>query len=262
LRPELRSLGASGALWVFDAQCRRSILRLPDLRWTVVGTAPQTNCSGGPAPVSDSRFGLTAFEAKQGTIDVGTEGWSFRFPGSAPAFKPSGILTFVRNGRLYEWTVHCPPGDTAVRFQGLHALERCQRPVAGAPKGVREVVWLGEEEYAAVVGDNPTARLVFVHGSRSRGIFQSIGNRLGGLEASSTGRYVAARVDGFLELFGGDEPGVRPLPRGVSGGLSLAWSPDDRFAALATADFVYLFRTENPEESVRLKLSVSGLSWR
>lgn len=257
---ELREIGARGALWVLDARCRRSILQLPDLLWSARGTVPVTDCHG-PAPVVDDRFGLTAFQAAPDTVDVGTQGWSFNFRGTAPAFKPSGILTFVLDGRLYEWTVHCPAGGTAVRFEGLHALERCRRPVPGAPPGIREVVWLGEQTYAAVVGENPTAQLVVVRGRKQLRIFQSIGNRLGGLEASPQGRYVAARIDGFLALFRTDTPGVTGAPPGAVRGLALAWSPDEKFAALATLGFVYVFRTELPGDFVRLELPASGLRW-
>lgn len=257
---ELRDLGARGALWVLDPGCRRSVLQLPDLIWTARGTLPVTDC-GGPMPVVDERFGLTATQVDPENIAVGTEGWGFAFRGTAPAFKPSGTLTFVRDGRLYEWTVHCPLGYEAVRFEGLHTLSRCERPVAGAPPGVSEVVWLGERTYAAILGENPVARLVVVDGSRSQRIFQSIGNRLGGLEASPGGRYVAARIDGFLALFRTDRPGTLGLPPGAVRGLSVAWSPDDRFAALATLSFVYVFRTDLPGDFVRLELPASGLRW-
>jgi hypothetical protein len=260
LATELRDLGARGALWVLDAECRRSVLQLPDLVWSARGTVPVTDCHG-PAPVVDERFGLTASQVEPDTISVATEGWGFTFRGTAPAFKPGGTLTFVRDGRLYEWTVRCPLGKDAVRFEGLHSLTRCERPVAGAPRGVKEVVWLGEREYAAVVGENPTAQLVVVRGSRSERIFQSVGNRLGGLEASPGGHYVAARMDGFLALFRTDRPGTTGLPPGAVRGLSVAWSPDDRFAALATLSFVYVFRTELPGDFVRLELPASGLRW-
>jgi hypothetical protein len=262
LARSLARLGATGILAMRVPGCRRFLLRLPDLAWTATETLSGRACSLGPRAANDERFGLTAVEVGATTIEVGTEGWGFAFEGTAPTFKPGGTLTFVRGGRLYEWTARCPAGSSLVAFRGLRTVPRCRNAVAGAPKNLRELVWLGVRDYVAVAGPDRSAALVTVRDGRVFRLFQSVGLRLGGLEASPGGRYVAARLDGSLALFRTDAVGTRPVPPGAEAGLAVAWSPDDRFTALATESFVYLYRSERPGAAVVLPLAAGGLGWR
>ncbi len=51
-------------------------------------------------------------------------------------------------------------------------------------------------------------------------------------------------------------------PDGVPAALAIAWSPDDRWTALATEESVYVFSSERPENRVvRVPLSVRDLDW-
>jgi hypothetical protein len=75
----------------------------------------------------------------------------------------------------------------------------------------------------------------------------------------------------YFALLGGEADGVRlfardgravSTPAGVRGAHAAAWSPDDRWTALATDDSVYVFPTERPEELVvRIPLGVVDLDW-
>jgi hypothetical protein len=42
---------------------------------------------------------------------------------------------------------------------------------------------------------------------------------------------------------------------------AVAWSPDDRWTALASRDSVFVFPTGRPEEAIRLPLAVRDLDW-
>jgi hypothetical protein len=52
------------------------------------------------------------------------------------------------------------------------------------------------------------------------------------------------------------------LPRQMPGPHAIAWSPDDRWTALATDESVYVYPTEDPERLVvRIPLPVRDLDW-
>jgi hypothetical protein len=261
LSAELRRLGAHGVLYLTDANCRRFLLRLPSLRWTTPQGLTGPDCTGGPQPVVDERFGVAAEQVSAETIETRAEGWRLRFEGSGPAFKPAGTLTFLRGERLYEWTVRCPPGVQTTTFRGLHPLERCARAVPGAPERLREVVWLSGDTFAAVAGQDRYSSLILVREGRPTELFRAIGVRMGALSASPHGRYVAALVGESLVVFDAAAPGAT-LP-GVQGARAVAWSPDDRLSAVATESSISIFPSAKPGAAeVVLPLSAFGLDWR
>jgi hypothetical protein len=260
---ELKKLGAHGALDVTDASCRRFVLTLPTLTWTTSRELPGTDCGLWTRQPSDADSGLAARQVNADTIEVTSGGWSFGFEGSAPAFKPNGILTFVRDGRLREWSGRCPETAQKVIFGGLHGVERCDRPVGGAPRVVREVAWLSADDYAVVDGPDGAASLEVVRGGRTERLFNSVGARMGALEASPSGRYVVVRLDGALTLFRTDaSPALRPLPANDELARSITWSRDERLAALATETSVAVFPSDSAARAVRIPLSVAAVQWR
>jgi hypothetical protein len=262
LSSELRALGTEGVLYLTDADCRRFLLQLPELRWTQQGL-PGPVCPNAVPDVVDERFGLEARQVGADLIEVRAEDWRFDFRGTAPAFTPEGRLTFLREGRLWEWTVRCLPSVERTRFRGLHTLERCQRPVAGAPERLREVVWLSEDDFAAVAGGDSYSTLEVVHDGRPRTIFRAIGARMGALEASPLGRYVAVRIDGDLAVFDVTTGRPAPFPPGAERPLlAIAWSPDDRFGVVVTQRAVNVYRMRRPSEGVTIPLGAVAVNWR
>jgi len=232
---ELKELGARGALYVTDVSCRRFILSLPTLAWTTTSELPGSDCGLWTRQPSDADTGIAARQVNADTIEVTSGGWSFGFEGTSPAFKPDGILTFVRDGTLREWTGRCPEPARKVVFEGLYDVARCDRPVAGAPRDVREVAWLSVRDYAVVAGPDGATSLEVVRGGRTERLFNSVGARMGALEASPSGRYVVVRLDGALTLFRTDvSRALRPLPANDELVRSITWSRDERLAALAT----------------------------
>jgi hypothetical protein len=259
----LKELGAHGALYVTDATCRRFVLRLPTLEWTTSRELPGTDCGLWTRQPSDADSGLAARQVNADTIEVTSGGWSFGFEGISPAFKPDGILTFVRDSRLREWTGRCPETAQKVVFEGLHEVARCNRPVEGAPRDVREVAWLGVNDYAVLAGPDGATSLEVVRQGRTERLFNSVGARMGALEASPSGRYVVVRLDGALTLFRTDaSPALRPLPANDELVRSISWSRDERLAALATDTSVAIFPSDAGGRAVRIPLSVSAVQWR
>jgi hypothetical protein len=263
LATELRKLGARGALYVTDVQCRRFVLRLPSLEWTTTTELPSPGCGVWTRQPSDADSGIAAREIDADTIEVASGGWSFEFAGVSPAFRPDGILSFVRDGRLREWTGRCPATAEKVVFQGLHDVSRCDRPVAGAPGNVREVAWLSFRDYAVIAGPDAATSLEVVRGGRTERLFNSVGAQMGALEASPAGRYVVVRLDGALTLFRtGASPSLRPLPTNDELIRSITWSQDERLAALATESSVAVFPSKAAARAVRIPLSAAAVQWR
>jgi hypothetical protein len=260
---ELKKLGADGVLYVTDVACRRFILRLPTLVWTTETELAGPDCGFWARPPSDADTGLAARQVNGETIEVTSGGWSHGFAGTSPAFKPDGTLTFVRDGRLREWTGRCPPGAEKDVFQGLHEVALCNRPVPGAPPGVREVAWLGTGDYAVLTGPDRATSLEIVRDGRRERLFNSVGARMGALEESPGGRYVVVRLDGTLTLFRTDgPPAPRPLPASDELARSITWSGDERLAALATESSVEVFPSDAAGQAVRIPLAAMAVQWR
>jgi hypothetical protein len=263
LVPQLKEIGAHGVLYVTDVSCRRFILRLPTLTWTTNRELPGSDCGLWTRQPSDADSGLAARQVNADTIEVTSGGWSFGFEGISPAFKPDGILTFVRDGRLHEWTGRCPERARKVVFEGLHDVARCDRPVAGAPESVREVAWLGSGDYAVITGPDGATSLEVVRGGRRERLFNSVGARMGALEASPGGHFVVVRVNGALALFRADSSSARrPLPVNDELVRSITWSRDELLAALATDSAVTVFASDAPGRAVRIPLSATAVQWR
>jgi hypothetical protein len=81
------------------------------------------------------------------------------------------------------------------------------------------------------------------------------------LRPSPTGRSFAAfGPDGLMWFDANADP--RAFPAAVRSPQAVAWSPDERWTALATDASVYVFPTERPDELVvRIPLAVHDLSW-
>jgi hypothetical protein len=259
---ELQALGAGGVLYLTDANCRRYLLGLPALVWTTAQGLPGPDCARGARPVVSERSGLRAEQVGAETIEVGAEDWRLRFEGIDPAFTPDGVLTFLKGGRLYAWSVRCPLGVETTVFRGLRKLERCPRRVGRAPSRLREVVWLGGGDFAAIAGQEEASSLLVVRARRRTSLFKAIGVRMGALQASPRGRYLAVRLGGGLVAFDSHRRGATILPEISPGARAIAWSPDDRYAAVASTSFMRIFRSSRPGRAVTLSLIAFDVDWR
>lgn len=260
LAAELHDLGAGGVLYLTDASCRRILLRLPSLEETPQGL-PGPVCPD--RTVVDERFGLEASQVGADIIEVRSEDWSLRFEGTAPAFRPEGRLTFIRAGRLFEWTVRCPPAAERVVFRGFHELVRCPRLVPGTPDRLKEVAWLNTHDFAAVTGEEYAPTLIVVRNGRARSVFQALGARMGALESSPGGRFVAVRIDGNLAVFDTRRRRPVPLPPGADGPLmAIAWSEDDRYAVVASERALHVYSPSRPFQGVTIPVAAVDVDWR
>jgi hypothetical protein len=258
----LRTLGVDGVLYLTDADCGRLLLTLPELRWNPQGLPGQVCPNATPDAVNE-RFGLEASQVEAGVIEVSSENWRFTFPGTAPAFTPEGRLTFIRGGRLWEWTEQCPPAAERTISRGLRTLERCPSPVRGVPGRLRELFWLSGHDFVAVVGGESRSTLAVVRGGKPRTIFRAVGARMDALETSPLGRYAAVRIDGDLGVFDLATGRPVPLPPNADGPLpAVAWSPDDRFGVVASRRALHLYPTKTPWRGVTVPVAAIAVDWR
>jgi hypothetical protein len=262
LSARLKAIGARGALYFTDVTCRRFVIVFPALRWTSSDGLPGPDCGfWAHPPLEDS--GIAARQVNGETIEVTAGGWRYGFEGTSPAFKPDGTLTFVRDGKLYEWTARCPATAKIIEFEGLHSVPRCIQEIAGAPRSMLDVVWLTDRDYAAIAGPQGAASVLVVRNGQEERLFTGVGTRVGALQASPGGRYLAARLDGVLALFRTGSVGARALPS-TGGDLirAITWSQDDRVAAVATERSIDIFPAGARGPVVALPISAATVQWR
>src|SRR6266545_5542116 len=175
---EPASPAISGVLYYSNTEddCRLDGLSLPDL-----GNAPPPKLRS--CRFSLSRDGQAAFPddaewSPQGgmyareddnMIELGSSAshQALHFPGSAPAFKPDGTFTYVRENEVVEWTTSCPRGSRLFTLPGDNATARCRRVVlstgdlrrariggeGSGPLIQKDLAWLSDTRLVTVVGD-------------------------------------------------------------------------------------------------------------
>ena len=142
----------------------------------------------------------------------------------------------VRDGEV-AWFAYPVPGGTTTLLRN---------------PDVREVAWLGSRRFAAALAGGS---LTIWEGDRllrvvARGSYR-------GLRASPTGRYFAGIGEAGLAVF--DAKGRRlDLPEGHA----VAWSPDERFAAVAGPSEVAIVPAGGGDPVARIPLSVADLDWQ
>jgi hypothetical protein len=224
LARRLREEGVSGVLTYSDEDCRLRALSLPELERI---RAPSfVICR----PATPTR-GLTAFDGE-----------------------------VVWAGLGY---------GTAQVVLSQEALSRAVRPALGiaadAEIGFRAVQAVGLDDGRYVVladsTDVPRDRVLAAFDG-NQAVYVRPGWWVGeprAIRPSSTGRYYAL-LGRDLPLFRSDGR-VVGVPDGLPPARVVAWSPDDRWTALATRASVYIFRSETRAPVVRIPLAVRDLDW-
>jgi hypothetical protein len=273
-RNEPAANAISGVLYysAADQGCRLQGLRLPDLQES---SAPALeSCRFSLAP--DGTFGLPGdadwsplggrYARQDGDlIELGspTSEHALRFPGRAPAFKPDGTFTYVRDNDVVEWTTSCPPGARLFTIPADNATAFCRRVVARFQRDtpVLSLAWMSNTRMAVIT--KPSEWVLTIREGRLRTSTFGFGRPLTDLQVSPRGSFVAVRAQarGGLLVLGQDGLGVG-LPPFIDP-RTITWSPDERWTALATENSVFLFRTNTAGARVRrLPISARDLAWR
>jgi len=283
--------GLSGVLYYSNTEddCRLDGLSLPDL-----GNAPPPKLRS--CRFSLSRDGQAAFPddaewSPQGgmyareddnMIELGSSAshQALHFPGSAPAFKPDGTFTYVRENEVVEWTTSCPRGSRLFTLPGDNATARCRRVVlstgelrrariggeGSGPLIPKDLAWLSGTRLVTVVGDAGISghreHLSVIDGGRVVGATISEFGEGMRVEASPHGNFLTAWYGDSLVTIrdrNGDLVTFPTIPRV----RALTWSPDERWTAVATEHSVFVFRTNTEEARVRrLPIKAYELAWR
>ena len=268
-----------GVLYYTDESCELRAVQLPtleaaeapnwdDCRFVLSPDGTRVSGAGsGWDPHSDPRIGrlfLSADGSIQVSSNLGPEGEHIR--GTAPAWRPSGRLTYAAGGEVREW----PGGDVLLSMSDLRAVA----PELEVPRdaelhgvAIRELVWLTTSRVAVLVA----AKGLNVVGADGVAIFEGRrlvevatdggSERLFDLRTSANGSYVSARAGargGFLLL---DDAGRR-LPAPLTGFRAIAFSPDEQWAAAAAGTRVYVFRPGRDKWTARLNIAANDLAWR
>jgi hypothetical protein len=215
-----------------------------------------------PGEVSWSpRGGLYARES-DGMVELGSQGSqpSLRFPGRAPAFMADGTLTYARGRQVVAWATDCPADARLFTLPGDNATVRCRRNVVRLPDPATRLAWLARGRLTAVVRrPDGLSKLLLLGGERTLPLLLQRAP-LEQLKVSPAGTYYAVPADGTLLVFRWD--GIRmDLPADAA--RSITWSPDERWAAVATENSVFVVRTHVLGEPLRrLPIRAVDLDWR
>ncbi|MGI8607345.1 MAG: hypothetical protein ACR2L0_09400 [Gaiellaceae bacterium] len=187
--------------------------------------------------------------------------------GCAPAWKPDGGLTYVADGSL-----RLSSGLRAGRL--LLSGRDVSRAVGQAsatigPTRLREVAWLDDRRFAALLGTSRPPGpegldlvLVFEGRRAVRGA-GFLAPRLSGLTASPRGGHVVVRTGrGPREALTFLDRDGNPSSLSFVNAHAIAWSPDERWAVVATRRSVLLFRATGPHLRLRrFAIVATDIAW-
>ena len=254
---------ASGVLYFVDPACRLRALRLPALE-----PAPAPRDGGCRALVSASTAPpgwslwsrdtpLAAYCRRGRVIVSGSVGEPLpMIGGCAPAWRPDGSMTYVRRGSIVQF----PRTGRArvVRSHDQLALALEGVPALHGTRGWRatDVAWLGPTRFAIVARRRGEAVSAVFAGRRIVALAR-VQRGASELSASPRGTYLVLRVNGRSQVYRIAREGLRPV-RSFGAPVAIAWSPDERWRAVATSDALVLARAG---KRIVLPLRALDLAW-
>jgi hypothetical protein len=291
----LEAEGIRGILYYSDPEddCRVHAVELPDLREVAPPKlrACRFELPFDPDPSWEPRGAAwhprdhLSAACSRGRVEVREQSGALvdEVDGCAPAWKPDGTLTVVRDGEV--WGVQRPcDGGCERRLLPAVELSRVARSVRFAPRARRylrsatafEVAWLSDTRAAVLVRVRLRGRLRVLGPVSVLALYE--GRRL--LRATQYAGAIALRVSPRGTFVGVVEAGERISIVGRNGRQLLgaadlpspstravAWSPDELWTAIATRWSVFLLPTADIEAGrqpriVRLPLGARDLAWR
>jgi hypothetical protein len=261
---QLRKLGVAGTLVYTDPECELHALSLPDLKPHRVPEAPDLGCEISVSPDGErAARGAARWHPDSSTyaicrgsrIDVVPTRESY--DGCAPAWRPDGMLTFIRDGAVRQSRFEriLVPRRELVRAALNHPNAPSDAQVATLQ--VRDQSWSSRREVVALI----EARYAFGLPEDNTVIAGFRDGRLA---------WQAPRFGTFQRLIVSRRGDVMPIPVERQQ-LSLRfritpsgpadWSPDGRRMAAATRASVYILDSR-AARSVRIPVTARDLAWR
>jgi hypothetical protein len=279
---------ARGVLYYTDDLCRLRAVALPS--FTPVSALEWDECGFSLSPAGGTVMGSGVVWQSQGErraaaisglvyVVVDSTGLEYRLTGTAPAFRPDGTLTFVRDGAIVQASDLCAssppyPGCERVLVTRRDLLEPLQTKEAAAEAEVKAIAWLTQTSLAAAFsfGDADDHVIAIYEGTNLVRTISGFGGRVTELLVSPGRSYAAARLErpsGFVLIDADGEPFIlEEIQRDFSGrppftgGRALTWSPDDAWTAIARKETIVFFRMgpEHPDV-VHVPLVAHDLAW-
>jgi hypothetical protein len=264
----------SGTLIYLDRRCRLHRIALPS---GADSSAPRRVACGlalDPAGrlVNDGETwqpGGALFARCSGghvTVHAPGGGLILRRRGCSPAWKPDGSLTYVVDGSL---RVSSELRDRRLLSAGdvSHALGLASATIG--PTSLREVAWLDDRRFATLLATNRPPGpegldlLVIFEGRRPVRGATFLAPRLSGLSASPRGSHLVVRTGrGPREALTFLDRNGNPSNLAFVNAHAIAWSPDERWAAVATQRSILLFRATGPYLRVRrFAILATDIAW-
>lgn len=270
----LRAAGLTGTLVFSGNDCRLRAVRLPALapvafedaracRFSIARDGRLTIGDAVPQPGGPFRAWC-----RDGWVELAARGGSslpftrlYRFGGCGPAWKPSGVLTYVREGELVELRMGCGGGGFCTRV--LLSAADVRRSLGRA--GLVEVAWLDDATLGAIAREASSRRyaLAIFERGRLRALARFGAEKLAGIRASPHGTYLAVRRGerGRVVIL---ERSLRPvpLPARLGAARAIAWSPDERWVAAAAGEDLLLSPLPRGEaDPIRVPLAAFDVAW-
>ena len=270
----LRAVGLTGTLVFSGSDCRLRAVRLPALapvpfddaracRFSIARDGRLTIGDAVPQPGGPFRAWC-----RDGWIELAARGGSslpftrlYRFGGCGPAWKPSGVLTYVREGELVELRMGCGGGGFCTRV--LLSAADVRRSLGRA--ALVEVAWLDDATLGAIAREASSRRyaLAIFERGRLRALARFGADELAGIRASPRGTYLAVRrgEDSRVVIL---ERSLRPvpLPARLRAARAIAWSPDERWvAAAAGEDLLLAPLPQGDADPIRVPLAAFDVAW-
>ena len=267
-----------GILYYTDASCELRAVRLPALEpeqapnWDECrfilspdGKRVSESASGWD-PHSDARRGRL-FRSNGTSILVSTNGGPEAEPirGTAPAWRPTGTLTYVAGRAVREW----PTGRVVLSADDLAVAVRAHPDVPDSGRAravaVGDLEWLDDARLAVVLSvpvERAVEYAVAVFEGRRLAWVQFGGARtLFDLRVSVTGRFLAVK-DGLGVLLFDGRRGRLEVPTFAEPVYGITWSPDEAWVAVAGGGRVFILRPGDETWTASLNLEARDLAWR
>jgi hypothetical protein len=246
-----------GVILAADAACQTQAFRLPSMASEQPRHPP--DCNG----LVWSQDGSLVARCK-GDFTSMTSSDGIRFPnvdGCAPAWRADGALSVIFDGNIVVVRRHGDPFIFFSRPQLTDAL-RAAGVENAAEWRFAQVGWFGLTSFVAVV-EEPTGEAAIAVSARGglESFLPEPGARIEDLRASPLGNFgfaLAHPEREYVMVSRGGDPIAIPHVRGAE---AIAWSPDERYVAIATDDETVIGRTGTTSVVTTLPFGARALAW-